>query len=71
VLFPAGTPRPIIDRWNAEVNRLMADSGFLEKYVTSLGLEPAGGTPEDYAAFLKADRNTAARVAKAAKLQPQ
>lgn len=71
VLFPAGTPRPIIDRWNSEVNKLMGDAAFLEKFVTSLGLDPAGGTPEDYAAFLKADRNTAARVAKAAKLEPQ
>ena len=29
------------------------------------------GTPEDYAAFLKNDRNTAARVAKAANLKPE
>ena len=68
---PAAMPRALVMQWNQEVNKLMADSAFLEKFVTGLGLDPVGGTPEDFAAFLKADRNTAARVAKAANLQAQ
>lgn len=71
VYGPSGLPRAIVMQWNQEVNRLMSDAGFLEKFVTGLGLDPVGGTPEEFAAFLKADRNTAARVAKAANLQAQ
>jgi tripartite-type tricarboxylate transporter receptor subunit TctC len=71
VYAPAALPRPIVMQWNQEVNKLMADAGFLEKFVTGLGLDPQGGTPEEFAAFLKADRGTAARVAKAANLQAQ
>ena len=71
IFVNAGTPRPIIQRWNAEVNKLMADTAFLDKFVIGMGLDPAGGSPEEFATFLIADRATAARVAKAAKLQPQ
>ena len=71
VYAPSAMPRAIVMQWNQEVNKLMSEPAFLEKFVTGLGLDPAGGTPEDFAAFLKADRNTAARVAKAANLQAQ
>lgn len=34
-------------------------------------IEHRGGTPEDFAAFLKADRETAGRLMKLTKVQPQ
>lgn len=71
VYAPSAMPRAMVMQWNQEVNKLMADSGFLDKFVTGLGLDPVGGSPEEFAAFLKADRNTASRVAKAANLQAQ
>ena len=64
VFVPAGVSRAIVQSLNGEVNRLLAQPAFVEKYIAVLGMDPAGGTPEDYAAFLKNDRNTAARVAK-------
>jgi tripartite-type tricarboxylate transporter receptor subunit TctC len=71
LLAPAGTPRTVVQQLNAEVNKLLVTPAFLEKYIAALGMDAAGGTPEDYAAFLKNDRNTAARVAKAANLKPE
>ena len=71
VFVPAGVSRAIVQSLNGEVNRLLAQPAFVEKYIAVLGMDPAGGTPEDYAAFLKNDRNTAARVAKAANLKPE
>jgi tripartite-type tricarboxylate transporter receptor subunit TctC len=48
VLVPAATPKPVIARLNAEVNRILA----LPEVKASLaadGAEPAGGTPEQAA----------------------
>jgi tripartite-type tricarboxylate transporter receptor subunit TctC len=71
VLAPAGIPRPVVTLINAEVNKLLANPAFVEKYIAVLGLDPVGGTPEAYGAFLKADVLTAQRVAKAAQLKPE
>jgi tripartite-type tricarboxylate transporter receptor subunit TctC len=56
---PAGTPRAIVDKLNAEVNKAlgMAD---VKARLDQLGLEVGGGTPEDFARFIKIE---AARLA--------
>ena len=51
--FPKGTPNEIVRRWNAEVNKLLADRNFVEKVMAAQALTPAGGTPEDLAALLE------------------
>lgn len=42
---PRGTPRPVIDRLNAEANRAINDPQVRERLL-ALGLEPKAGTPE-------------------------
>jgi tripartite-type tricarboxylate transporter receptor subunit TctC len=54
VIAPAGIPRPIVDRLNAAINRALASEAFKEKFA-KIGDEPAGGTPEEFAATIKAD----------------
>lgn len=52
---PAGTPSAIIERWHAEIVRLLADPGIREKLV-GLGfdlMQPLA--PADFAQFIKAD----------------
>src|SRR6185295_9271323 len=49
VMAPAGTPRPIIDRLNAEVARILALPEIREKFM-GLGAEPIPSTPEKFAA---------------------
>jgi tripartite-type tricarboxylate transporter receptor subunit TctC len=41
---PKGTPKPIVDRLNAEVARALADPGVRER-LQGLGLEPSPSTP--------------------------
>jgi tripartite-type tricarboxylate transporter receptor subunit TctC len=68
---PQGTPRPVIDRLNAELAKLVADRAFVEKYLVPGSVEPVGGSPEDFVAFLKKDRETTARLLKLVQVKPQ
>jgi tripartite-type tricarboxylate transporter receptor subunit TctC len=45
---PAGTPKPVIDKLNAEVNRIVA-SPDIQKLLVSSSNIPATGTPEQFA----------------------
>jgi tripartite-type tricarboxylate transporter receptor subunit TctC len=54
VMAPAGTPPAIINRLNAEINRILKLPDVAEK-LSSLGAEIVGSTPEEFAAYLKAE----------------
>jgi tripartite-type tricarboxylate transporter receptor subunit TctC len=54
VIAPAGVPRPIVEKLNAAINKALKSESFKEKFA-KIGDEPAGGTPEDFAATIKAD----------------
>ncbi len=54
VIAPAGVPRPIIDRLNAAINTAVHSPAMLEWYA-KIGDEPAGGTPEEFAAVIASD----------------
>ena len=49
---PAGTPRPIIDKLNAEIRRALAAEDFRKRLVQE-GTDPTPCTPEEYAANLE------------------
>ncbi|MSQ50781.1 MAG: tripartite tricarboxylate transporter substrate binding protein [Betaproteobacteria bacterium] len=63
LMAPAGTPDPVIRRINAEMAQLFREAKFQE-LLESQALEPAIGTPEQFAAFLKEDRARGALVVK-------
>jgi len=52
VLAPAGTPRPIINRLNAELVKIMHSPELKERLAAS-GTEPRTSTPEEFAAYIK------------------
>ena len=54
VFAPAATPRPIISRLNAEIVRILAMPDVRER-LTGLGADPVGNTPEQFAAYVKAE----------------
>jgi tripartite-type tricarboxylate transporter receptor subunit TctC len=54
LLAPARTPRPIVDRLNAEVNTAIQEPELRDK-ILKLGAVPEGGSPQDVAAFLHAE----------------
>ena len=51
ILVAAGTPRPIVDRLNAAMNAAMNDLQVRER-LKAAGLDPAGGTPEQFAKLM-------------------
>ena len=54
LVAPAGTPKPIVDRLNAEANRALGNSEMKAKLAED-GSTPLGGTPEQFAAFIKSE----------------
>ncbi len=54
VHVPAGTPKPIIAKLNAEIARAVRMQDMRER-MQSLGFEPEGGTPSEFGAFVKDD----------------
>ena len=63
VIAPAGLPRPILERLNAAVNAAIRSPMFVERFA-QIGDEPAGGTPEDFAALIGKDSAKWAEVVK-------
>lgn len=68
---PAGTPRAIVDKINAEVRAIAGDKEFQEKNLFSRGLVPALNTPEAFAAEIEAGRATAHQIVKDAGMEAQ
>ena len=52
--MPKNTPREIIEKVNAEVNRALADPKMLER-LAELGGKPIAGTPEDFGKVIAAE----------------
>ena len=67
---PAGTPREIVMKINADANRILAMPEVRER-LTSQGLFPVGGTPEKLAARMKADYEKWGKVVRAIDLKPE
>jgi tripartite-type tricarboxylate transporter receptor subunit TctC len=56
LVAPAATPRGIINQIAADAGRIASSKEFQGKFVTGVGLEPLVLMPEEYARFLKEDR---------------
>jgi tripartite-type tricarboxylate transporter receptor subunit TctC len=69
-LLPAGTPRPIVDRLNAEMKRAVTAPEVAER-LTKAGLEPTGGTPEALAELVGRDIPRFQKLAKDIGIQPE
>lgn len=54
VLAPAGTPQPIIASLNTEIVKILRMPDVSEK-ISNLGAEIVGSSPEEFAAYLKAE----------------
>lgn len=60
---PAGTPKPIVDRLNAELKKALADPGVASK-LSAQTLDPMHMTPEQFAQRLKSDYDKYEKVIK-------
>ncbi len=70
VVAPAGTPRPVVDKLNREVLRILALPDVQER-LASQGLEPAGNSPADFATMIRAEIAKYAKIVKAAGIKAE
>jgi tripartite-type tricarboxylate transporter receptor subunit TctC len=69
-LAPAGTPRAIVDKLNAEINAALKLPDVRAK-LEAAGIEVQGGTPQAYAALIKSDLAKWGKVVKAAGIEAE
>jgi tripartite-type tricarboxylate transporter receptor subunit TctC len=70
VLAPAGTPAAIVTRLHKEIVRTVQAPDIRQKLVSD-GADPVGSSPDEFAAFLKAETTKWARVAKDVGIKPE
>lgn len=63
--LPAKTPRPIVDRLNAEINRILKMPDIITLHNAG-GIVPLGTSPEDFSKFIGAETQKWAKVIKEA-----
>lgn len=68
MFVPKGTPQAIVDRLNAEVNKVLQEDG-IKKTLVAQGMAASGGTPAAFATRVKKEYNDWAKVVRDAKLK--
>jgi len=64
VVAPSGTPKDIVDRYNATIKAMLARPDTLQR-LSNIGLDPLSSTPDEFAAFIRAEVAKWAPVVKA------
>jgi tripartite-type tricarboxylate transporter receptor subunit TctC len=68
MFFPVGTPRDIVNRFNAEMMKVLQDPD-VRAIMARDGSEPLGNTPEEFGAYFKREVEKYAKVIQAAGAQ--
>ena len=69
ILAPAATPRPIVDRLNAEIRKALASPDMKGRLAKS-GVDPVASTPEQFASHIRSEAVRYARIIKDAGIKP-
>ena len=70
LMAPVKTPKEIVARWNVEVDKILASPDLRGRFIND-GLEPMGGTQEEFGRFIRAEIEKYARVVAATGMKPQ
>jgi tripartite-type tricarboxylate transporter receptor subunit TctC len=70
VAAPAGTPKDVVAKLNAEVNRVLALPETKDRFLKA-GVEPTGGSSEDFARHIRAEVAKWAKVVKDADIKAE
>ena len=68
VVAPAGTPKPVIDRLNAEITAALHDDQT-KSSMRNLGVEPAPSKPEAFEAYIRSETQKWAKVIRQANIK--
>ena len=68
IMAPAKTPRAIVDRLQRDLAAILKDQDTRDRFAT-LGIEPVGNTPEQFAEQIKADLARWGKVVEQAKIR--
>ena len=63
IVVPTATPREIVARLNAEINKAVQNADLRQRLATQ-GAEPLGGTSEHYAAYIRSELGRWTKVVK-------
>ena len=61
---PAGTPKDIVAKWNADVTRILNSPDVRARFIAD-GAEPSPSSPEQFSQFIAAELTKYARIVKA------
>ena len=67
ILFPAGVQRSMVDKVSADLKRALSDEE-VKKNLGTMAIEAVYSTPEQFAAFIKAERKLWGDVIREAKI---
>jgi tripartite-type tricarboxylate transporter receptor subunit TctC len=70
LLAPAGTPRPIIERWNDSVRRAITRPEIV-KQLAAIGMDAEPSSPHEIMTIIKEQMDITGKLAKAAGIEPQ
>jgi len=68
ILAPAGTPRDIVMKLNAELAKAL-EHAEVRNSLLAEGAEPAGGSPEKFAEHIRAEKERLGKVIRDAKIR--
>jgi len=70
LITPVKTPKEIVARWNVEVGKILASPDLKGRFINE-GLEPMGGTQEEFTKFIRVEIEKYARIVAATGMKPQ
>jgi tripartite-type tricarboxylate transporter receptor subunit TctC len=70
LLAPAATPGPIVEKLSTDANRVLADPDVRAK-MQSVGADPSGDTPEQFAKFIRDDQAKWGKLMREAGITPE
>jgi tripartite-type tricarboxylate transporter receptor subunit TctC len=70
LLAPAGTPAAVVAKLSADANRVLGESDVRQKML-SVGAEPTGNTPAEFARFIREDQAKWSRLMAERGIKPE
>lgn len=70
IFLPAGTPQPIVQKLNESINQALRTADMKER-LDQLAFEPVGGTPQQFANYVKAEIAKWGKVVRAGNIKAE